>query len=1122
MSPSSNTSIGATGTPRGPPQKFQPHHFQPPMWPGPYYVQHPPTGLPGMFYPHNWGEYTYPMQQHAHMPIHDDRMAVNDDTARQNQVVPNSLGTNIHPSTNSKGKKKASDEELQQQADEERIHHSNNIQCDIEGESIPPEVLAIARRIHESDHLSKQPKPPPTGPAVERRVHHSSNTTQVDNKLMGYLSDPSKCILANSEQWSSQPKTTKLRKKEPTKMEYLAPRDGAAYLRDSRVHNGTITEGSSMEDWITFLTGTMGMRPIHPDEPRLSAPTEGSSDSNYSDEDNEDDSESWSVKWHKANPLPKNTPSYKLREQEIFLKAEQAKFNNWKRDRRLNEYNMAIARPPPSLPSVTIAGQLERDNGFWGMLGPRFLYLQKYNIVLANTEAASTLTICTLEGIVHPLGSEWIPHFKSASPTLGDIYFQWHSPLKMTIEVYGPLIPDSLQEYYNMLKQLDWDGPGHDMEEDDVIQHMADNVHTLMHSHLSTDSTHANFYLEVNQLHHVLLNTYGTPPTLDSHLGWWYPDAHDIEHRRVLHHVQDYKAPDRHLSTEGRRADRKLDEQDGGSGSNRTLYEWFHIGEHYLYKWLVEHPPPEDTCPVSDASLTPHPIIASDEDVVMDHHSLGSIPVAGSRLALASNITRQDGTVVSNITDMARSLDMDIGHACPDLAYWGFPGNNPNGGRVMGDDQELSPTFFPGPSSQSQGVLTLAKFENFPFYHLGDLEGTNRASIESLSCILSILSHLCINQLQLPPQHINDLLKFQEGHGARQEEEEEGPVPNVGATSRQNKEAAGSKAKGKVKLAFEVTHSKDHDRIWDSTIVEEKITHNHDGEYSIDNLGSDTPTYDLDALLGNQSPLPTSKPTLPTKPQSTVLLGESYVPITGFQVNPAFDSIQGNMTSEGQPAATAPSGGECAHPPSRPTSQASTTSISMVSQSDLRSLTLVKPILGVSTDSSAKADVLTVFEEMLGNEKMSSEATQAELDKLSEYQLTLSLNEYIRQYNAELTTLVMGRGMHQSEEPIQVKEEVPNDGPFFEDQCAALQERMSKGKKPNAEEPSKTTNCKDKTTSRPSTASAVPALVNANITLPDDESMGTRGTTKSPSEDLQNRIALQWIHLSQIKDGYHI
>lgn len=109
----------------------------------------------------------------------------------------------------------------------------------------------------------------------------------------------------------------------------------------------------------------------------------------------------------------------------------------------------------------------------------------------------------------------------------------------------------------NMLEQLDWDGPGHDMEEDDVIRHMAYNgitqnmvdsaypyALTFIDRGLSTDSAHADFYSEVNQLRHVLLNTYGTPPTLDSHLGWWYPDVHDIEHIRVLRHVQDYEAPD--------------------------------------------------------------------------------------------------------------------------------------------------------------------------------------------------------------------------------------------------------------------------------------------------------------------------------------------------------------------------------------------------------------------------------------------------------------------------------------------------------------------------------------------------------------------------------------------------
>ncbi|KAK0219980.1 hypothetical protein IW262DRAFT_1461148 [Armillaria fumosa] len=46
--------------------------------------------------------------------------------------------------------------------------------------------------------------------------------------------------------------------------------------------------------------------------------------------------------------------------------------------------------------------------------------------------------------------------------------------------------------------------------------------------------------------------------------------------------------------------------------------------------------------------------------------------------------------------------------------------------------REPSPTFFPGRSAQSQGVMTSPKFENFPLNHLGDTEGSNRVSVESL------------------------------------------------------------------------------------------------------------------------------------------------------------------------------------------------------------------------------------------------------------------------------------------------------------------------------------------------------------------------------------------------------
>ncbi|KAK0219978.1 hypothetical protein IW262DRAFT_1494158 [Armillaria fumosa] len=46
--------------------------------------------------------------------------------------------------------------------------------------------------------------------------------------------------------------------------------------------------------------------------------------------------------------------------------------------------------------------------------------------------------------------------------------------------------------------------------------------------------------------------------------------------------------------------------------------------------------------------------------------------------------------------------------------------------------REPSPTFFPGPSAQSQGVMSSPKFENIPLNHLGDARSSNRVSVESL------------------------------------------------------------------------------------------------------------------------------------------------------------------------------------------------------------------------------------------------------------------------------------------------------------------------------------------------------------------------------------------------------
>lgn len=98
-----------------------------------------------------------------------------------------------------------------------------------------------------------------------------------------------------------------------------------------------------------------------------------------------------------------------------------------------------------------------------------------------------------------------------------------------------------------------------------------------------------------------------------------------------------------------------------------------------MYKWLAEHPPPEDVRPISDASPKPRPVITTDEDVVMGHQELGNIPVGGSRIAPSSSLTRQDGAVAGTSTDMAGSLDTDITRLSLDIGL----GNDIGSGTII-------------------------------------------------------------------------------------------------------------------------------------------------------------------------------------------------------------------------------------------------------------------------------------------------------------------------------------------------------------------------------------------------------------------------------------------------------
>ncbi|KAK0499323.1 hypothetical protein EDD18DRAFT_1349503 [Armillaria luteobubalina] len=94
-----------------------------------------------MFYPPSWGGYTYPVQQPVINQLQDDRMVVNDDP---DHPVQNNVHMESQDPVNTKGKGRASEDEVTQLAKENEEYHLKTRQWDIKDEPIPPEVLEIA------------------------------------------------------------------------------------------------------------------------------------------------------------------------------------------------------------------------------------------------------------------------------------------------------------------------------------------------------------------------------------------------------------------------------------------------------------------------------------------------------------------------------------------------------------------------------------------------------------------------------------------------------------------------------------------------------------------------------------------------------------------------------------------------------------------------------------------------------------------------------------------------------------------------------------------------------------------------------------------------------------------
>ncbi|KAK0494363.1 hypothetical protein EDD18DRAFT_1107383 [Armillaria luteobubalina] len=377
----------------------------------------------------------------------------------------------------------------------------------------------------------------------------------------------------------------------PHRIEYLPPRDGAAYLCDSRVHNKTITKGLTVDDWMAFLTGTMGVKPIHPDDAQTLMTGNDESGSESSDDESESDSEPWHLKWHQENPLPKNTLKYKLREHKIFLKYNIILINS-EAVNAVRAFDNGRGLCPPM-------GMSQRLNpqGFpmtiWELKGmirdirnqqPHWKSCLYLLWEFFRISSSVHLEYCDLTTVMR-LNNDWVdirdqfdslepPEFMSmpaacltSNPrntnhgvglyTVRDrnghlfpsivVRPQWYS---LCITEINTAHPDALIEIANLsniLERMDWDGASRDLDEDDMIRYLASNGVTqamidsaypygltFIDCGLSTDSTHTDFYSEVDQQWHILLNTYETLLAINAHQGWWYPDVQDIERIHVL------------------------------------------------------------------------------------------------------------------------------------------------------------------------------------------------------------------------------------------------------------------------------------------------------------------------------------------------------------------------------------------------------------------------------------------------------------------------------------------------------------------------------------------------------------------------------------------------------------
>lgn len=404
--------------------------------------------------------------------------------------------------------------------------------------------------------------------------------------------------------------------------------------------------------------------------------------------------------------------------------------------------------------------------------------------------------------------------------------------------------------------------------------------------------------------------------------------------------------------------------------------------------------------------------------------------------------------------------------------------------------------------------------------------------------------------------------------------------PRGNTASRQPEKAANSTRKGK--LTFDVHQADDHDRVWDGRVVENEdiIGTDRDRSFSIDERYAGDALDDVPPVRPNPAHTANDTPTdVPTTteglfgagytpmdlPQSSDnLFGGGYIPTTGFRPHSAFGSIWGHAsnprflsytddlwrrgstweepikvpfpTSPPRPTNTIP-----VWPtwhPKRPDTKPAPTDLdhddgesTASSRPESRHETIPKE----RTLSDAQRDeARQLVAEYWGDEEKVKSTTREQLMKLSSPQMILLQemahthtgnvftrlgfknidrlsDEYIRQYNAEVTTLLLGREIKWSSGEEISDDESPMPKPPivlpFREQQSEIAKRLAKGK------------------GTPSTIKIdddiKPARKNHRVMVKSEEDEG-RIEGEKPVEvnidELKNRIALQRIHLSQMRD----